>query len=314
MVANLAYERLGGSAKEAIKQILGNLTSDGSPLAAVADWADRVRYTKTYHWTTPLHFVDVQDDIINGGCPVIESGENTSCTFEYPRDCKENMCVAGAIANYSTHLGEWGNSFFQGNSKNDNSDKWRVKESLMFVTHFLGDIHQPLHCARKSDKGGNTIHVKFDVTDKALRSSRTNHAWNLHSVWDDGLIERALVELYSESRERFEDDIRKLIRDAETTGDIKAWLKCSDGTNKTCTSQWAEESLEEAMTWAYRNSDGGEVVEGSVLSKDYYQTRIAVVRRRIAAAGVRLASTLQLALSSTSSLEKMSFENNDVEE
>jgi hypothetical protein len=171
-----------------------------------------------------------------------------------------------------------------------------------------------LHCARKSDKGGNTIHVKFDVTEKALRRSRTNDVWNLHSVWDDGLIDRALVELYSKSRERFEDDIRNVIREAKTTGDLNVWLKCPDGKNKTCTSQWAEESLEEAMTWAYRNIDGGEVVEGSVLSKDYYETRIAVVRRRIAAAGVRLASTLQLVLSGTSSFEKMPFENNDVEE
>jgi hypothetical protein len=307
MVANVAYERLDGDTQEAVKQILGNFTADGSPLAAVADWADRVRYTKTYHWTTPLHFVDVQDDVINGGCPARQSGENTSCTFDYPRDCKKDMCVAGAIANYSAHIGEWENSMFQGNTISDDS-KWRIKEGLMFVTHFVGDIHQPLHCARKSDKGGNTIHVKFDVTDKVLRGSRTSHVWNLHSVWDDGLIDRALVELYNKSRENFEDDLRILIREAEKTGDLKAWLECSDGRNKTCTSQWAEESLEDAMTWAYRNSDGGEVVEGSVLSKDYYETRIAVVRRRIAAAGVRLASTLQLVLSGTGSLGKMAIE------
>jgi hypothetical protein len=55
--------------------------------------------------------------------------------------------------------------------------------------------------------------------------------------------------------------------------------------------------------------DGSEVVEGSVLSKDYYETRLAVVRRRIATAGVRLASTLKLALLGTSSLlREIAFE------
>ena len=314
MVANLAYKRLDVNAQEAIQQILGNnLTTS---LASVADWADKVRYTKEYHWTIPLHFVDVQDDVIDGGCPAHDdSGENNNstpslCSFNYPRDCEKNMCVAGAIVNYSMHINdEWEKPFFQGNDYN-NGNNWRIKESLMFVTHFVGDIHQPLHCARKSDKGGNTIHVTFEVTNKSLRGhSPMNHEWTLHSVWDDGIINQALMDLYSESRERFEDDVANLIQEAEMTGDIKAWLACSDGRNKTCTSQWAEESLEDAMTWAYRNMDGSEVVEGSVLSKDYYETRLAVVRRRIATAGVRLASTLQVALFATSSLlREIAFE------
>ena len=334
MVATLAYKRLDANAQKAIQQIiLGNesstdneTSSSSSPLAAVANWADRVRYTKEYHWTIPLHFVDVRDDSMDGGChPANNSRDETTttpplcCTFNYSRDCEKDMCVAGAIANYSryiTTIDEWEhNPLFQGNDKNNGIRNWHIKESLMFVTHFVGDIHQPLHCGRKSDKGGNTIHVTFNVTDKnnnnkSLRGSSPmmNHEWNLHSIWDDGIIDQALMELYSNSREKFEDDLGNLIQEAERTGVIKLWLACSDGRNKTCTSQWAEESFQDAMTWAYRNTDGSEVVEGSIVSKDYYETRIEVVQQRLAAAGVRLASTLQLALFDTSSLEQITFE------
>jgi hypothetical protein len=55
------------NAQKAIKLSLrNNLTAE---LAAVADWADKVRYTKENHWTIPLQFVDVQNDVLDGGCP-----------------------------------------------------------------------------------------------------------------------------------------------------------------------------------------------------------------------------------------------------
>ena len=45
------------------------------------------------------------------------------------------------------------------NNANDDIDAQEQKVALMFVTHFIGDIHQPLHVSRSSDKGGNTIPV-----------------------------------------------------------------------------------------------------------------------------------------------------------
>ena len=299
MVANLAYARLSKEAQQAVVTILGNRNDTfGSPLAAVADWADRVRYTAAYHWTAPLHFIDVHDEEIPGGCPAHAPHSNTTttqnCLFDYERDCPNDQCVAGAIANYSksmicAHVVVLITIF--------EADAWRIKESLMFVTHFVGDIHQPLHCARKSDKGGNTFHVHFNVTTKkSLFVHHKKGEWNLHSVWDDGIIDRALTELYNSSRQEFEDDLMDLIENATHTGELDTWLRCADGRNKTCTSQWAAESLNDALVWAYRNADDTEVGEGSNLSNDYYNTRLRVVQRRIAAAGVRLASTLETIL------------------
>jgi hypothetical protein len=55
------------------------------------------------------------------------------------------------------------------------------------------------------------------------------------------------------------------------------------------------------LRWAYENADGEEVVDGSVLGDVYYETRLPIVKKRIMAAGVRLAATLEVALSGPSS-------------
>ena len=58
--------------------------------------------------------------------------------------------------------------------------------SLMFLAHFLGDIHQPLHCGSVQDYGGNTIAVNW--------YNRT--MTNLHRVWDQDIIEKAMKDYY----------------------------------------------------------------------------------------------------------------------
>ena len=98
---------------------------------------------------------------------------------------------------------------------------------------------------------------------------------------------------HSGSRANFEE----YLIEASLTGDYKDymdhWLQCSNGRNKTCTIEWGEESFEDALMWAYRNSDNEEIVDGSVLDESYYETRLPIVEQRILAAGVRLAVTLE---------------------
>jgi hypothetical protein len=299
MVANIAYERLSKETQDAIKAILRgyNHTRDkdaGSPLAVVANWADRVKYTQTFHFTIPLHYIDVQDTSIAGGCPCeVPHSSSMTCRFVYSRDCVQDRCVAGAILNYTTLLNDRTKFLLRGSYY---MDEELTRESLMFLVHFVGDVHQPLHSARRSDKGGNSFHVEFNQAlnrPVLLRNGSHTHHWNLHSVWDDAIIERALKVLYDDSREHFESDLDVLIEKAQQTGELAKWLDCPYGGNKTCVSIWAEESLDDALTWAYRNVDGSEVVNGTVLDHAYYETRLPIVQRRIATAGVRLAATLQ---------------------
>lgn len=50
--------------------------------------------------------------------------------------------------------------------------------ALRFTIHLIGDLHQPLHVGRADDRGGNRVNVMFK--DKPT---------NLHSLWDEDLIE-----------------------------------------------------------------------------------------------------------------------------
>ncbi len=51
----------------------------------------------------------------------------------------------------------------------------------MFLVHFVGDMHQPLHCSDNNDQGGNKVLVKFG--DRG-----GSRPYNLHSLWDSGLL------------------------------------------------------------------------------------------------------------------------------
>lgn len=297
MVANVAWHRLSNETRTWVSSVLGavnDVAEAGSPLAAVASWADRVRYTKAYHWSTPLHYVDVQDDVIEGGCPVRDPGELTNCRFEYSRDCVNDFCAAGAIANYSARLDD-------NNSLLLAPLPLHANESLKFLIHIVGDIHQPLHSSRKTDKGGNTIHVNFDLAPPhhgifINRDGMAAHAhgWNLHSVWDDGIIEKALQKLYRGERVLFERDLYSKILEFANSGQLDLWLACGDGRKIACTSVWAQESLGTALAFAYRDEHGLPIRNSTTLTEEYYLSRLQVVQRRIVAAGVRLAWTLEL--------------------
>ncbi|MEL6545397.1 MAG: S1/P1 nuclease, partial [Myxococcota bacterium] len=51
-------------------------------------------------------------------------------------------------------------------------------ESLKFLAHWVGDVHQPLHASFRDDRGANTIRVSGDCRG------------SLHGAWDGCLIER----------------------------------------------------------------------------------------------------------------------------
>lgn len=51
-------------------------------------------------------------------------------------------------------------------------------EALRWLIHLVADLHQPLHVGRSEDQGGNKKLVKYFGKDT-----------NLHSVWDDHLLE-----------------------------------------------------------------------------------------------------------------------------
>ncbi|XP_049403233.1 endonuclease 2 isoform X1 [Solanum stenotomum] len=252
-VCKIAQSRLSKAAADAVEKLLP--TSANGDLASVCIWADRVKFH--YHWSSPLHYIDTPDNL---------------CNYQYKRDCKdedgvEDRCVAGAIYNYTNQLLSY-------NKGNDHVSTYNLTESLLFLSHFFGDIHQPLHVGFTSDRGGNTIDVHW-YTRKTV----------LHHVWDSNIIE-TVEERYDDSNvDELVDAIQKNI----TTGwadQVNSWESCS-GNKTACPDIYASEGIKAACDWSYKG-----VSEDSTLEDDYFLSRYPIVQWRLAQGGVRLAATL----------------------
>lgn len=80
-----------------------------------------------------------------------------------------------------------------------------VKKNLLVLFHLIGDLHQPLHVGYAIDRGGNNIHVNY-----------LGYATNLHSVWDDEIIQHESIstknclDLYNSLTKEQVDRIKKI--------------------------------------------------------------------------------------------------------
>jgi hypothetical protein len=144
-------------------------------------------------------------------------------------------------------------------------------EALRFVTHFVADLHQPLHCADNRDAGGNDVKVVF--FGEVLRSG-SRAPWNLHAVWDSGLIERRGLSVSAYAK-------RLTKRVASQSADELAAGSGAD---------WALESHQAAVDTAYA------FPPDRVLGEEYAELALPVIDDMLAKAGVRLAKVLNEAL------------------
>lgn len=249
-ICRIAQSRLSDAAADAVKELLPASADDD--LASLCSWADRVKFR--YHWSSPLHFLNTPDDL---------------CTYQYTRDCKDEdgvkgRCVAGAINNYTSQLLTYGSS----------QADYNLTEALLFLSHLMGDVHQPLHVGFTTDKGGNTIDVKW-----------YNRKTVLHHVWDTNIIETAEEQFYDSNVDDMIDAIEKNIT-TEWADQVPKWEIC--GGNKTaCPDTYASEGIKAACDWSYKG-----VREDSVLEDDYFLSRLPIITFRLAQGGVRLAATL----------------------
>jgi len=91
--------------------------------------------------------------------------------FDLKSACKDGNCVSAQIERNARLLAD----------KNV-----PVREKLIalaFLTHFVGDLHQPMHAGDHADLGGNKVAATYGII-----AGRTN----LHSIWDGWLTERAV--------------------------------------------------------------------------------------------------------------------------
>ncbi|XP_042475450.1 endonuclease 2 [Macadamia integrifolia] len=251
-ICRIAQPRLSKAAADAVKQLLPDYAEND--LASLCLWADRIKFR--YHWSSALHYIDTPDKL---------------CKYQYSRDCKDeneekDRCVAGAINNYTNQLLSY--------SSASTKAEYNLTEALLFLSHLIGDIHQPLHVGFTSDRGGNTIDVHW-----------YKRKTELHHVWDASIIETSVERFYDSNVEDLIKGIQKNITGV-LADQVEEWEKCNS--NETaCPDKYASESIKVACDWAYKG-----VTEDSVLEDDYFLSRLPTVNLLLAKGGVRLAATL----------------------
>ncbi|XP_027191689.1 endonuclease 4-like isoform X8 [Cicer arietinum] len=149
-----------------------------------------------------------------------------------------------------------------------------LTEALMFLSHFVGDVHQPLHVGFTGDLGGNSITVRW-----------YRRKTNLHHVWDDMIIESALKTFYGSDLSIMIQAIQSNITDI-WSNDISFWEHCAHNYTA-CPDRYASESISLACKFAYKNA-----TPGSTLEDEYFLSRLPIVEKRLAQGGVRLAAIL----------------------
>lgn len=146
-------------------------------------------------------------------------------------------------------------------------------EALAWLTHFVGDLHMPLHSGDKDDRGGNDVAAKYGIAPGR----------NLHAIWDGPMAERGVTSA-----------VPPLIR--HYTPAERAAL--NGGTS----ADWGRESWELARKLVYTKAfdrdpcEGGKTPKEVVWTDEDIEASIPTLQQRISQAGLRLARLLDEAL------------------
>ncbi len=257
MVASIALKRLNPRAKAQAMALLARpinpaaVSAKSKDFVNAAHWADDLRPFPEFDSFKPLHFIDIP--FATDGTPL-------------PAGVPEPDNIVKALEDNVNIL-------------KTSSDKDAQAQALRLIIHFVGDIHQPLHCATRvssahpeGDRGGNLVTIK--VAGKTT---------NLHSYWDGGIGK------FPKTGPNFAPPPLNKIPAAVAlaTAHNQATdpgVKLNDPLNFQA---WADESFALAKSTAY---DG--ISNGGTPSAAYNTAALRVARQRVAWGGYRLAALL----------------------
>lgn len=262
MVASIALKRLNPRAKAKATELLAikidpaEVTAKSTNFVNAAHWADDLRPFARFDHFKALHFIDQPFSIDSTPLPSgVPEPDNIVKALE------DNV-----------------------NILKTSTDKNAQAQALRFVIHFVGDIHQPLHCATRvsnvnpdGDRGGNSVSIKIRGANGQLKTT------NLHSYWDSG------IGTFPKTGPNFAPPPLKEIGPATLIATklnpaTAAAVKLNQPFNYT---GWAGESFKLGQTVAYKGMKNG--VQPTAL---YNKNATKVVRQRVSWGGYRLAALL----------------------
>lgn len=260
MTAQIAFDRLNPRAKAQVRTLLAipinpaAVTQRSKNFINASHWADDLRPFPEFDSFKELHFIDK---------PFSEDG---------------TPLPALPTPNIVTALEE--NVNILKTSTDDNAKA----QALRFIIHFVGDIHQPLHCASRvsaakpdGDRGGNDVKLKVRQPNGTLKDT------NLHSYWDGGIA------TFPKTGLNFAPPPLSQIPRAAAiaTRGNPATDPALNLDNPTDFSGWADESNTLAREVAYKG-----ITNNARPTAAYNRAATRVVRKRVAWGGYRLAALL----------------------
>ena len=260
MTAQIAFDRLNPRAKTQVRKLLAipinpaAVTQRSKNFINASHWADDLRPFPEFDSFKALHFIDKPFSTDGTPLPTVAPPDVVTAL-------EENVNILKT-------------------STDDNAKA----QALRFVIHFVGDIHQPLHCATRvsaampdGDRGGNSVKLKI------RQPNGTTKTTNLHSYWDGG------IGTFPKTGPNFRPPPLSQIPAAAALA-MRGNPATAGGlnlSNPTDFAGWADESNELAKDVAYKG-----ITNNGSPSAAYNRAAIRVARKRVAWGGYRLAALL----------------------
>jgi hypothetical protein len=179
IVGDIADQTIKKSTKQKIKKFFGEET-----LATASTWPDEIKsdfekrlelgkkWGHDHGYTDPSkiagiinswHYTSIPDNMKYADSPKVKTGDIVSAIKKMVKILKSNKSL--------------------------NKEK---REALRMLTHFVGDIHQPLHVGNGKDRGANRCYISWFPPYKAppiAKAVMREHEYvNLHALWDSKII------------------------------------------------------------------------------------------------------------------------------
>jgi hypothetical protein len=203
-------------------------------IAISSNWADFIKSDSTYNYLNAWHYINVKQGLSQTEFNTILDKDTATDAYT-----KLNFLIAEL--------------------KNKQLPLEKKQMYLRLLIHIAGDIHQPLHVGRLEDLGGNRVRVLW-----------FGDSTNLHSVWDEKLIESQKLS-YTE------------------------YANAINHSTKTERQQWQQQSINEWFFESYQLA--GKIYNGITqpnqrLSFRYNFDYVEMLNSQLLKGGIRLAGLL----------------------
>lgn len=159
VTAYIAENHLTPATRAAVDSLL-----QGRSMVYWANWLDNASHQLEYGYSKTWHYKNIDAGIAYDDAPINPKGDAVT-----------------AINDQIVTL------------KNPETSSEQAALALKILIHVMGDLHQPMHMGHLSDRGGNSVNVKF-----------FDNKTNLHSIWDGQLLESSHKWSYTEWQQQLD--------------------------------------------------------------------------------------------------------------